>query len=167
MFFLYFLYTEKPVKFKKAICSFIFLFFPMLKLFSCRSKIFQNGSLGTKNGPSDPLKFLVSLEISKLGPLAHFYSLLNHFQKFSHCKKKFSHCKKRKINEQSTINHIYWAGTNNGPPGDFPTKILTISFDKIFVLVDPRRKTVGRLVATDFSGEEDKVLQIRKFFCLT
>ena len=66
------LYTEKPVKFKKAICSFIFLFFPMLKFFSCRSKIFQNGSLGTKNGPSDPLKFLVSLEISKLGPLAHF-----------------------------------------------------------------------------------------------
>ena len=96
MFFLYFLYTEKPAKFKKAICSFIFLFFPMLKFFSCCSKIFQNGSLGTKNGPSDPLKFLVSLEISKLGPLAHFYSLMNHFEIFLTARKNFLIAKREK-----------------------------------------------------------------------
>ena len=59
------------------------------KNFSCREKIFQNGSLGSKNGPSDPLKFLVSLEISKLGPLAHFYSLMNHFEIFLTASKNF------------------------------------------------------------------------------
>ena len=91
-----YLYAEKPVKFKKAICSFIFLFFPMLKFFSSGSKIFQNDSLGTKNGPSDPLKFLVSLEISKLGPLAHFYSLMNHFEIFLTARKNFLIAKREK-----------------------------------------------------------------------
>ena len=97
------IYAEKPTKLKKAICSFIFLFFPNAQIFSCRSKIFQNGSLGSKNGPSDPLKFLVSLEISKIGSSGPFLLPHEPFWNFSHGKKKFSHCKKRKINEQSTI----------------------------------------------------------------
>ena len=68
--FSYTFYTRKNQQNLKK--QSVHLFFQMLKFFSCCSKIFQNGSLGTKNGPSDPLKFLVSLEISKLGPLAHF-----------------------------------------------------------------------------------------------
>ena len=62
----------KTHKIEKSNLFISFSLFLVLKFFPCSSKIFQNGSLGTKNGPSDPLKFLVSLEISKLGPLAHF-----------------------------------------------------------------------------------------------
>ena len=48
------------------------LYFQCSNFFLAVRKYFKNGSLGTKNGPSDPLKFLVSLEISKLGPVAHY-----------------------------------------------------------------------------------------------
>ena len=36
------IYAEKPTKLKKAICSFIFLFFPMLKFFLAVRKYFKN-----------------------------------------------------------------------------------------------------------------------------
>ena len=77
------------VKFKKAICSFIFLFFPMLKFFFAVRKYFKMVHSGVKMGPRTLLKFLVSLEISKLCPQAHFYSLLNHFKIFLTARKIF------------------------------------------------------------------------------
>ena len=60
----------KNGKIKKAICSFIFVFFPMVKFFSCRSKIFQNGSVGTENGPSDSKisRFTPNVKIGSSGP---------------------------------------------------------------------------------------------------
>ena len=59
------------VKFKKAICSFIFSLFSNAQIFFCRSKVFQNGSLGSKNGPSDPFKishFTGNFKIGSSGP---------------------------------------------------------------------------------------------------
>ena len=47
-------------------------------------------------GPQTLLKFLVSLEISKLGPLAHFYSLMNHFEIFLTARKNFLIAKREK-----------------------------------------------------------------------
>ena len=64
------IYAEKPTKLKKAFCSFIFLFFPMLKFFFAIRKYFKMVHSGLKIGPRTLLKFLVSLEISKVGPLA-------------------------------------------------------------------------------------------------
>ena len=84
------------VKFKKAICSFIFLFFPMLKFFFAVRKYFKMVHSGVKMGPRTLLKFLVSLEISKLGPLAHFQSLMNHFEIFLTARKIFLIAKREK-----------------------------------------------------------------------
>ena len=94
------LYTEKPVKFKKAICSFIFLFFPVLKFFPSVHKYFSQVHSGV-NCLSPPLKFLVSLEISKLVALGN---LLPHEpeKNFTHSRKKFFSLQKEK-NKQSTI----------------------------------------------------------------
>ena len=87
---------EQPVKFKKAICSFIFLFFLMLKFFLAVRKYFKMVHSGVKMGPRTLLKFLVSLKISKLGPLAHFYSLMDHFEIFLTARKNFLIAKREK-----------------------------------------------------------------------
>ena len=80
------------------------LYFQCSNFFLAVRKYFKNGSLGTKNGPSDPLKFLVSLEISKLGPLAHFYSLLNHFIIFLTARKIFLIEKREKQTNKVLLN---------------------------------------------------------------
>ena len=64
------LYAEKPVKFKKAICSFIFLFFSVLKFCPTVREIFSHVH-SVENSFSQPLKFLVSLEILKLAALSN------------------------------------------------------------------------------------------------
>ena len=109
-------YTQKPNKLKKALCTFIFLFFNAQN-YSCCSKISkrftresQMGTRESQNGHSGLLKWLVSLVISKLAllpilrlPLAHLRLSHEPFSKFSSQQEKFSHRRKRKINLQSTI----------------------------------------------------------------
>ena len=50
-FSILFLCLEQPVKFKKAICSFIFLFFQTLKFFLAVRKYFKMVHSGVKMGP--------------------------------------------------------------------------------------------------------------------
>ena len=68
-------YTQKPHKLKKALCTFIFLFFNAQN-YSCCSKISkrltresQMGTRESQNGHSGPLKSLALLVISKLALL--------------------------------------------------------------------------------------------------
>ena len=93
----------KTHKIEKSNLFISFSLFSVLKFFPCSSKIFQNGSLGTKNGPSDPFKISRFTRNFKIGSSGPFLVPLEPFWNFSHWRKKFSHCQKRKWNEQSTI----------------------------------------------------------------
>ena len=102
-------YTQKPHKLKKALCTFIFLFFNAQN-YSCCSKISkrftresQMGTRESQNGHSGLLKWLVSLVISKLAllpilrlPLAHLRLPHEPFLKFSSQQEKFFSSKKEK-----------------------------------------------------------------------
>ena len=128
--YLFLNYTKKPHKLKKAICTFIFLFFNAQN-YSCCLKISkrftQESQMGTResqNGHSGLLKWLISLVISKLAllpilrlPLAHlrlphepflnpecpfFESLMRHFE-IPNSKNKFEHWIKVKINVHTHI----------------------------------------------------------------
>ena len=109
-------YTQKPHKLKKALCTFIFLFFNAQN-YSCCSKISkrftQESQMGTResqNGHSGLLKWLVSLVISKLAllpilrlPLAHLRLPHEPFLKFSSQQEKFFSSKKEK-NKRTKYN---------------------------------------------------------------
>ena len=102
-------YTQKPHKLKKALCTFIFLFFNAQN-YSCCSKISkrltresQMGTRESQNGHSGPLKSLASLVISKLAllpilrlPLAHLRLPHEPFLKFSSQQEKIFSSKKEK-----------------------------------------------------------------------
>ena len=83
--FFFFNYTNKTHKLKKAICTFIFTFIQCSNLFLLfkNFKMVHSGvkmdTRESQNGHSGPLKCLVSLDISKLGLLAHFWFPLAHF----------------------------------------------------------------------------------------
>ena len=107
--YLFLNYTKKTHKLKKAICTFIFLFFNAQN-YSCCSKISkrftresQMGTRESQNGHSGLLKWLVSLVISKLAllpilrlPLAHLRLPHEPFLKFSSQQEKFFSSKKEK-----------------------------------------------------------------------
>ena len=113
-------YTQKPHKLKKALCTFIFLFFNAQN-YSCCSKISkrftQESQMGTQesqNGHSGPLKSLTSFVISKLAllpilrlPLAHLRLPHEPFLKFSSQQEKIFSSKKGKKNVQITIQKTY------------------------------------------------------------
>ena len=95
-------YTQKPHKLKKALCTFIFLFFNAQN-YSCCSKISKRLTRESQNGHSGLLKWLVSLVISKLAllpilrlPLAHLRLPHEPFLKFSSQQEKFFSSKKEK-----------------------------------------------------------------------
>ena len=106
---IFFKLHKKNHKLKKAICTFIFLFFNAQN-YSCCSKISkrftQESQMGTResqNGHSGLLKWLVSLVISKLAllpilrlPLAHLRLPHEPFLKFSSQQEKFFSSKKEK-----------------------------------------------------------------------
>ena len=109
-------YTQKPHKLKKALCTFIFLFFNAQN-YSCCSKISkrftresQMGTRESQNGHSGLLKWLVSLVISKLAllpilrlPLAHLRLPHEPFLKFSSQQEKIFSSKKGKKTVQISI----------------------------------------------------------------
>ena len=109
-------YTQKPHKLKKALCTFIFLFFNAQN-YSCCSKISkrftresQMGTRESQNGHSGLLKWLVSLVISKLAllpilrlPLAHLRLPHEPFLKFSSQQEKIFSSKKGKKTGQITM----------------------------------------------------------------
>ena len=94
------IYAEKPSKLKKAICSFIFLFFSQCSnFFLAVRKIFFSGSFCRKKGSGTLLKFLVALrplEITKLGSLANFFYLMNLKNNFLTATKNFLIAKREK-----------------------------------------------------------------------
>ena len=97
------LYTKIPIKFKKVICSFFFLFFWSAQNFSYCSWLVLP-SLGSKQLALEA--FVMSrlrLDITKLASLANCFLPLEG-KKVTHSKKNFSHSKKRKKNEQITIS---------------------------------------------------------------
>ena len=141
-------YTQKPHKLKKALCTFIFLFFNAQN-YSCCSKISkrftresQMGTRESQNGHSGLLKWLVSLVISKLAllpilrlPLAHLRLPHEPFLKFSSQQEKFFSSKKEKnkrtkyycyFQSRSTTNYVFIKGWVAGQSNVYAYKVHAV-----------------------------------------